>query len=692
MADITLMMSALRKADAAGDVAGATRIAQMIKDEQDKASQASKQKYMQGLASNVGPFESLAISAGKGMYDIGRGLGLLDPADESEKLAYQELEKQRPYTTTAGEVVGQSAPFLLPGVAAGGIASTPLRAAAMTGLGAAEGGTIASAEGKSYEDILKTGGITGAISGTAEILFPHIGRVVNRLYRKLKGVDAPTGLFKNGVPTPELQQTMADAGLTIDDVVNVAKREAGADVDQTLTQAQFKKFNAEPTLGELTQDIKLQKPEQFLLEQTTDESGDVLRSFKKTQSDSIRSSVESKIDSLGLPEDVGSSLKDALSGRKALLKENRKKAYEALSQSTKNLDQGVPLVSKSLMAGLPDAGTIRDVSSAAPNQYKALTGLMAEFGIETNEGVIKQLADSGVDITPLNIDNFESFRKRLGNIERSDQTGTIGLLTNPIRKALDDEVDLATKILTKSDNPDVASIAKAARQSNVALKTEFDEAALTEMLIKPKKKGSRIPAVEDSQVYTKLTARSTPIEQVERVVSSVSSNKKALGNLQAATLNDLLDSAFQASSRKIDGVRQFSGAAFQKRYSQLEPKLNIIFKDNPKALSDIKALSSIAAKLTPPSGAVPKGSAGFFIDSMDKLGIFKILNKIPIAGDATAVALRKISSLSTNKKTLDAAINGSPQINEYVKMINRDMPSVGVLLGISAYSDEEQDE
>jgi len=77
---------------------------------------------------------------------------------------------------------------------------------------------------------------------------------------------------------------------------------------------------------------------------------------------------------------------------------------------------------------------------------------------------------------------------------------------------------------------------------------------------------------------------------------------------------------------------------------------------------------------------------------MDSLGLFKILNKIPIAGDATAVALRKVSALSSNKKTLDKAVNASPQVKEYVKMINRDLPSVAVLLGISGYADEEENE
>lgn len=693
MVDLSQLTAALRNADAAGDSQAAQRIALMIKQEKERIQTTQRDEALSKVASDVGPFESFAISAGKGLYDIGRGLGIIEPASETEKKAFTKLAEQRPISATIGEVTGQAAPFLVPGVGVGAIASTPLRVAAAGLLGATEGATIASAEDKSLEDITKTAGIGGAIASVAEILFPYIGRVASKIYRNVRGVDAPTGLIdKLGNPTDEMEKVMAESGLTIDDIVNTAKVEAGQDLGQTATQAQFKKFGAEPTLGELTQDIAIQKPEQFLLEQTTDESADILRAFKKAQSENIKTNIEGRIDSLGIPEDVGTAIKDALSGRKAELKSNRKKAYEALSQATKNIDQGIPLVTDNFMAKLPDAGTIRDVAASRPTEYKALTGLMAEFGIETNPQAIEQLVKSNIDITPINIDNFESFRKRLGNIERADQTGMIANLTAPIKKALDEEVELATKELMRSGNPDIASMAKEARKSHIALKTEFDDAAMSEILIKPKKRGSNIPNIEESQVYNKLVARSTPTEQLTRVVDSISGSKKALGNLQAQALTDLIDSAFQASSRKIDGTRQFGGAAFQKRFSQLEPKLEIIFRDNPKLLADIKVLNKVAAKLTPPSGAVPKGSAGFFVDSMDKLGIFRILNKIPVAGDATVVALRKISAMAKNKETLDKAVNASPKINESVKMINRDMPAIATLLGLSAYADEDENE
>ena len=79
-----------------------------------------KKSRIEQLASDVSAPEALAISAGKGLYDIGRGTGLVDPASDIEKQAYEELEKQRPVTTFIGETAGQSAPFVLPASAAFG--------------------------------------------------------------------------------------------------------------------------------------------------------------------------------------------------------------------------------------------------------------------------------------------------------------------------------------------------------------------------------------------------------------------------------------------------------------------------------------------------------------------------------------------------------------------------------------------
>ena len=703
MATTQQLMMALRNADAAGDTGSAQRIADMIKKQQHEEGRASLLKQQ---AEETGTGEAFAVGMGKGLYDIGRGLGLVDDPNEIERQAFSALEKESPFAAGGGEVVGQSLPFLAPGVAAGGIASMTGRVLASGAVGAAEGGVIANAQNG---DVGKTAALTGTLAGGMEILFPHIGRAASKIYRRVRGRDPDMGLLmKDGSPTPELIKVMADENLTMDDIIKAGMREAGEDPAFLARKKIFDEAGITPTRGELTQKLSDQKPEQFLMEQTSDPSGDVLRSFIKSRNEELTNYVDATIDVLGVPSDVGEVVKETLKGSKRTLKKNRKRAYDKLAESTSNLTEGMPLMTDRFMESLPSGGDVRDIAAMMPGEYKALTGLMGEFGIETNEQLVKSLTDQGVDITPLNIDNFERFRKRLIGIESRDQTGTMSRLIGPIKQALDEEVELATDQLIKSGNPNVAEIAKEARRSHIALKTEFDPGSMTETLIKPKSRVSNIPSVEESQVYSKLIAKATPVEQVQRVVDILEGKIKstgtemipykkistreanaAIGNLQASVLKDLLDSGFQASSRKIDGVRQFGGAAFQKRFNQLSDKIDIIFKNKPNELKKIKNLNKIAELMTPPSGAVPKGSAGFLMEAFSKTGVFSILEKSP-AGAVTGEALRKIGTLSKNRKALNHAFNTKPRVKEMVKMINRDMPSIGVLLGISALSDEDE--
>ena len=149
------LVEALKNADAAGDFEAATKIAQIIQqnraqpqaDPRKAAAQAAMAQYpvnpqegaMRELAAEQGPIDAMLIGAGRGFYNIGRGLGIVDPASSTEEQAYAALQQQRPATTMAGEIVGESAPFVVPGLGAGKIAALAPRAAAMAGLGATQG-------------------------------------------------------------------------------------------------------------------------------------------------------------------------------------------------------------------------------------------------------------------------------------------------------------------------------------------------------------------------------------------------------------------------------------------------------------------------------------------------------------------------------------------------------------------------
>jgi hypothetical protein len=86
-----------------------------------------QQEALNQLNSEIGPVESTFIGMGRGLSDIGRAVGLVDEEPEIATRGLKGLEEERPFSQTIGRAVGQSLPFLAPGVGIGGITSTPLR-------------------------------------------------------------------------------------------------------------------------------------------------------------------------------------------------------------------------------------------------------------------------------------------------------------------------------------------------------------------------------------------------------------------------------------------------------------------------------------------------------------------------------------------------------------------------------------
>jgi hypothetical protein len=453
----------------------------------------------------------------------------------------------------------------------------------------------------------------------------------------------------------------------------------GADGLDLATQARREAFESEgvaATRGDVTQDLPQQKIESQLFEQA-DEIGDQARKIRLQQSTDIKNRLESLINNTGIPEELGESVKQALTTRKGDLKTARSDAYKALSESTQGIN--LPISTSAIKKSFPDAGEIRDIAGLAPQQAKVLDSLLKEFMVVGSEG-----------LEQLSVSNFEKFRKRLNAIEKSDQTGQISRATVPIKKALDEEVDLITKNLMENGSPNVAENAKQARKSHISLKTEFDDKALTSTFINNKRK-SNIAQVENSQVYQKLSSKSTPIEQFSQVIDSLresgNSGVKALSDLKNRMIVDIIDSSFSAGSRKIIGERTFGTDKYQKTVDTLKPKINKLF--SPKEINRIENLYKIAENIRPPSGAVPKGSAGFFIDLMNKAGITAVTAKVPLGGLAVD-QITELSKRAKNRKALERSLE-LPKYKDTVKTIKSDYPALAAILGIGAATGIDND-
>lgn len=493
--------------------------------------------------------------------------------------------------------------------------------------------------------------------------------------------------------TQEARKTLVDSGLYTPEQLRTI---AAGDVEQLDRLARFQRLGIQPTRGDIQQTMQTQKPEAQLIQSAQDESGAALRAVRKGQTQALAKNVEEMIDQTGVPAEIGNSIKDALEGRKTILKSRAKQAYEALGQQTEALDVPILIQNYKNIEGMPDAGGMRDIATQFPAQARALEDLMAEFGISDNPKAIERLANLDDPVVPqqVSIANFERLRQRLKGIEKADQSGNLSRVIGPIRAELDRQVDIASSVLERSGNPNVAALAKEARHNYRALKEEFDPKALTEQLVADRK-GSSIPQLEASQVYSKLVAPSTPIEQFDRVVQSLkgegAKGRRALADLQASMAMDLLDSSFKGVTTKMDGQAMISGPAMSKRFDKIKDKARLAFQDNPAALAKLEDVVRAAEDITPQNAAVPKGSAGFIMDALETIGLTTMLNRLPFGG-AAVEGIRALSVRSGNQKALKNALKADPKLQQTADIMATDYPSLATALGLGYLVNQEQGE
>lgn len=653
------------------------------------------------LAKEPGMFEAGAIAAGRGLTQLGRAVGLVEEADPAETAAFEALQKERPITTAIGEAVGEAAPFLLPGAGIGAIPSFAGRIVAATGLGLTEGGLISKSRG---EDVATGAGIGGVIAGGFEAVFPIIGRMGGKLIRKITGKAARGSVLDAaGRPSAELKQALDASGLSFDDLADEAIKtlkatKPGADPEQAARLARIQSLGAPATTGDVTQEFAQQAAEARLVESSADVLGDPLRTLRLEQSRAFKSQLDNQINKLGVSDEVGDSIKSALEGRKKLLTADKNKLYKQVAEASPDI-KAAPIITDTIAEAIPADDILDDLAvTAGEGAIEKVDDLLVKFGInKTTEDVERFLSKTfrgrAATIDPLNVGNFERFRKSLNAID--DPTGALSVYIGPVKRALDSEAGLIDDALRGAGITDESILAplKEARGLVRQIKTEFSPEAISGRLIKAKRDGVT-PLVESSKVFNELMGGQKAPELVERTIESLSkseSGKKAIGDLQARTIIDLLDNAFKAQTRKISGERVFGATAFNKRLEQIgERRLKAVFSTRPGVLKKIKEVGSVAGELTPPSGAVPKGSANAILDALNRTGIMAITAKIP-GGGLLVETIRTVVDKGASRKTLDAALKARPHIKKMATFIANDAPGLAAPLGIAFLTKEQKE-
>lgn len=658
------------------------------------------QQAAQEQAQQLNPLEAGLISTGRGFTNVGRAVGLVEPEQQFEQQTFGALQEEFPIASEVGQAVGEAAPFLLPGTALGAIPKLAPRVAAAVGLGVSEGAIVAKGRGGDIEQQAVGAGLGGAIAGTAEAVFPIIGRIGGRLIRSITG-KAPEGavLDAAGNPSPELKEALEQSGVSFDELTQQAtetlrQTAPGADPQQAARLARLESLGAPATKGDITGEFAQQAQEARLVESAADTLSDPLRALRLEQSQAFKQQLDEQVEKLGVPENVGDSLKSAIEGRKKLLTSEKNALYREVAEAAPEV-RSIPLLTGTIEEAMPDDKTIRRLSRISGNQASAVDDLLVEFGVQKDATKIKDFLDTGGSIEPLNLGNFEEFRVALGQIERADTTGSSGVIIGPIRKALDGEANLIDDAIQRSGLSDEGLLAtlREARGKVRELKTELSPQSISGRLIDVKRDGVT-PVIESSKVFKDLLGAGKAPELLERTIETLSKGgtkgKRAIGDLQAATIMDLMNSAFGAQTRKISGERTFGAVAFNKRLEQIgDRRLNALFKNQPATLRKIQAVSKTAADLTPPSGAVPKGSASVILDSLNKLGIMSIMGKVP-GGALFAETIRTVADKSANRQVLERALNAKPAVRRMASFIADDFPGLASPLGIAFLAEEQQ--
>jgi hypothetical protein len=648
------------------------------------------------LAKEPGALESAFIAGGRGLYNVGRAVGLTEPAEPAEEAAIEALRKERPISTGIGEVVGEALPFVPAGLGVGTIPSMAGRIIAGTGLGITEGGLISRGRG---EDEIRGGAIGGVIGGATEALFPVIGRMGSALIRKVTGKAAKGAIMDAaGKPTKELADALDASGISFDDLTQKAAEtlrasKAGTDPKQAARLATLESLGAPATTGDITQDFAQQATEARLVESAADKLGDPLRTLRLNQSRAFKEQLDNQVNKLGVPDEVGDSIKSAIEGRKKLLTSEKNALYKQVGETAEDIKL-TPILTDSIEEAIPSPRELRRLSRIQGNQAGAVEDLLTEFGVIKNPEAVEAFLKSGGEIDQLNVGNFEEFRQALNQIEKADLSKSTSVIIGPIKRALDEEANLVDDALRGAGITDesVLGTLKEARGIVRQIKTELSPQAISGRLIDVKRDGVT-PIIESSKVFKELMGGQKAPELVERTIETLAKSpkgKKAIGDLQAATIVDLLDNAFKAQTRKIGSETVFGATAFNNRLNQIgERRLSAVFKNQPEALRKIKQIGKVSKDITPPSGAVPKGSASVILDTLNRLGLFTLTGKVPAVG-LLADTLRTTVENKANRAVLDKALKAKPNVKKMATFIANDAPGLASALGISFLTKKEE--
>jgi hypothetical protein len=566
-------------------------------------------------------------------------------------------------------------------------------------MGVAEG----SAVGLADDNIAAGAVVGGGIGSVAEMALPPALRGAGRLIKKLvaKSDDAVRVTGGSLQPTEKLKKALGELGLKFDDIKGVDL----TDLPENMTPEQMARAilfekNKIPTLrSRVTQDAG-DFADQIRIERMTgDEGADIVRQRISEESAAIQNQLKGLADDLGISDQAGDSVKRALDNLDSGQAQKIRNAYDDLLKmtTTTNAD-AMPLPKNHIREAVDDVlfGTkpVNDETRTAIKRAAARFGILGDDVTEKGSYSIIDFDGEKIQIngkqTPLNMGNFEEFRKTLNQAFQRDTTGSV----TAIKKAVDDTVINATNLLEEAadEKAFIRSAAERARQTVIGRKELLDTGSLVPRLLNDNP-ATGSPFVEASKVTDKIFSQATPSEEVGRLMTALneSNGKRAIDNLQADTVMRLVNKAFKNAGKLEGGQTPFNITAFTNEMRSIgDSKLDLIFKDNKPALKALREFEQIGQLMRTPSSATQKGSAPDMVNAIIRASRLTA----GMGGDVTSMAAASVAGrqyTAMNNRTVRKKLIEMTGLNEKeaVNFMTQTYPDLAAVLGITAYGTQE---
>ncbi|AUR93156.1 hypothetical protein NVP1184A_17 [Vibrio phage 1.184.A._10N.286.49.A5] len=622
--------------------------------------------------------------------------------------AKQQVKTEYPLTTTAGQIVGTAAEFAPLAVAGAG--AVPLLAE-----GATYGLTRPQEKGYTAADVaMATGGeaLLSLVGGKMTQKFVDmVSPLARKAYTKITG-NSPKGslVSDTGEPSQELIDALKLQGIEYDDLLDGAgvfdqmkqllkAQPVGVEPEQAVRSARYEALGIEPTKSSVTQSFDDAMESQVLRRQINDPEAAALREALANESEGFKSALLKIADETGDPDivGVGETIREAIKSRAKTQRIAKSEAYKNLADEASKTGDQIAIPADEIVQSWNSGKKIK--RSQMQGFHADVKESLMRYGvIEPDEAFNKLVQKGEEEITPLSANNFESLRQEL-NANINPQDPTTSAILKPIISKLDESVDIATEGF--DGGKALTDLSKTARGKAREYKQEFDSKTMVSDILKTKPGTFDTYSIRGQDIFNKLVknSRKTPTsQQLNEVITALeksgSKGKKAIADLNSATVMNLLNEATSQLSAKGMKGQQFSYTAFRKALEGIGDKeMDILFRGNPDALLQLKELGKAAKDSQTFFDAIPKGSAAdiqnmftrSFAPLFETVGFAKggFLGKL--AAQTLAEKAGDRLSKSKLRKAVAKEIKAKPEIRQELVKLTKQYPGVFEALGIASF-------